>query len=621
MSKKRATIFVFYDKKGIVDEYVLHLIRGLLTVSERIIIVCNGLLGDVGRESLGKLTDDIIVRENKGYDAWAFRAGMEHIGWEHLSDYDELILANDSVYGPLYPFTDMFEEMDGRNVDFWGIIKHAETEDKSGITKNKLYYEHIQSYFYVLSKKLLAHQGFRKYWENLRDFRSWDETVSLHETGLTKYYADLGFSWDVYVSTDGELRDYADTSLVLMMPFELIRDYKCPIIKRKCFSEDYGVLHRATLGDGTKKAFDYIQRHTDYDVNLIWDNLLRTVSLRSIKDALHLNYILPKDRGTVLLSPPSSPNSAVFAHITYEDQIEFCENYLHSVTPDTDVFVTTLSESMNERILTAYRNLPCRNLKVVTLPKTHKGRDVAALWVALRLYITNYDYVCFVHNKKSAQDKPLTIGRGFAQRCFENTLASPEYVANLLSLFENNPRLGMLFPPPVIHGLYRYNITNMWGLNYQNTLDLAEKLGIDVPISDEADPVFPTGGMFWFRTKALKKMAAHEWDYSDFPDEPMPVDGSLGHAFERIYTFAAQSEGYYSAWVMTDDFADAEITSLSYLYAHVQTLLSMSLWRRILLGVVKRLRRYPGIYVVARFFYRIPKAFFGIFRSSRSSHR
>jgi len=631
MSKNRVTIFVCYDKSGIIDGYVLELLRGLKTVSERIVTVCNGILGDAGRVALSEFSDDIIVRENKGYDAWAFRAGMEFIGWEHLSEYDELILANDSVYGPLYPFADMFDEMDSRNVDFWGITKHAETEDESGITKNKIYYEHIQSYFYVHSKKLLAHPEFRNYWENLEDFRSWDETVSLHETRLTKHYADLGFTWDAYVKTDGELRGYADTSLVLMMPYELIKDCKCPIIKRKCFSEDFGVLYAATLGDSTKNAFDYISRHTDYDVNLIWDNLLRTVSLRSIKDTLHFNYILPKDYllparqgdGSSVLPenevspkrqmnrpPVSSPKAAVFAHVTYEDQIAFCEHYLSSVTPDTDVYVTTLSENTREQILKQYSTLPCKSLNVITLPDSHKGRDVAALWVVLKPYMASYDYICFVHNKKSTQDKPLTIGRGFAQRCFENTLASRDYVANLLSLFENNPRLGMAFPPPVIHGLYRYNITNMWGLNFQNTLDLAERLGLDVPIYNKSDPVFPTGGMFWFRTKALKKLIEHEWVYSDFPDEPLPVDGSFGHAFERIYTFAAQSEGYYSAWVMTDDFASNEITALSYLHSHLQTILSVTLKERIVYAIVKRLRRFPGLYVAARFLYRPLKAIF-----------
>jgi hypothetical protein len=65
---------------------------------------------------------------------------------------------------------------------------------------------------------------------------------------------------------------------------------------------------------------------------------------------------------------------------------------------------------------------------------------------------------------------------------------------------------------------------------------------------------------------------------------------------------------------MTDDFTRSEITSLSYLYSHLQTFMSLTLWKRFTEAIVKRLRRYPGLYVVARFFYRIPKGIIGLFR-------
>jgi rhamnosyltransferase len=167
-------------------------------------------------------------------------------------------------------------------------------------------------------------------------------------------------------------------------------------------------------------------------------------------------------------------------------------------------------------------------------------------------------------------------------------------------LFEDSPRLGLIFPPPVIHGLYQENVTNFWGINYKNTIELASRLGINVPIDNDNDPLFPAGGMFWFRQKALKKIYDYDWKYGDFPDEPLPVDGSLGHAFERVYCYAAQSEGYYSAWAMTDSFTSEEITSLSYLLAKAQR----SIKRRIFDYVLKKLRRYPWAYDSLRRMYR-----------------
>lgn len=43
----------------------------------------------------------------------------------------------------------------------------------------------------------------------------------------------------------------------------------------------------------------------------------------------------------------------------------------------------------------------------------NRGRDVSALLVATKKFIMNYDYVCFMHDKKVTQLKPETIGYGF----------------------------------------------------------------------------------------------------------------------------------------------------------------------------------------------------------------
>ena len=41
--------------------------------------------------------------------------------------------------------------------------------------------------------------------------------------------------------------------------------------------------------------YEYLRRETNYDVNLIWDNLLRTVNMWDLKERMQLNYILPSD--------------------------------------------------------------------------------------------------------------------------------------------------------------------------------------------------------------------------------------------------------------------------------------------------------------------------------------
>jgi len=601
--KKRAAIFAFYDKAGIVDRYVIYLLRELLKVVDKLVIVCNGELSDAGRKVFNELTEDVLTRENEGFDAWAIKTGLEYIGWDKLKQYDELVLLNDTVYGPIYPFEIMFDEMNKRNLDFWGITKHGEYHDPYGLTKKGIFPEHIQSYFIAIDKNMFSHPEYQNYWSDLRKFKSWKETVALHEVQFTKHFAELGFKWDVYISPDKELSDYSDVSLILQMAYELVKNRKCPVIKRKSFSIDYGNFFLFTLGTSNRKAYDYIREYTDYDTDMIWENILRTSRLKDIKDNFHLNYTLPKKYIKDKTVSLDAVNTALFAHLTYEDQVEFCAAYASSIVDNADVYITTNSEHMSGKLDERFRSIKCKNLRIDVLPEESKGRDVGALWVTLRPYMERYDYICFMHNKKSSQDKPMTVGRGFAERCLENTLASKDYVANILGLFETEPRMGMLFPPPVIHGVYQFHITNFWGLNYGNTVKLADKLNINVPIDNNADPLFPSGGMFWFRPKALKKLVDYDWQFDDFPDEPLPVDGSLGHAFERLYCYAAQSEGFYSAWVMTDEFTSSEITSLSYLLAKSKT----SIMHRILDYTATNLRRYPRLFVILRRVYR----FFG----------
>ncbi|MCL2424842.1 MAG: rhamnan synthesis F family protein [Oscillospiraceae bacterium] len=611
MNKNRAAIYVFYDKGGIVDSYIIFMLQALKVVCNKLVVVCNGQVNDEGRELLESVASDVVVRENEGFDAWAYKTGMEYIGWNNLEQYDELVLMNDTVFGPIYPFQIMFDEMGKKNLDFWGITKHGECANYNGLTRDGMFPEHIQTYFLTISNTLLTNSKFKEYWDNLRTLKSWNETVSFIESQLTKHFADLGFSWDVYVNTDKDMPEFSDVSLIQLMPYELIRDYKCPIIKRKNFSIEYLHFLAFSIGNSVKKAFDYIRYSTTYDTDLIWDHILRTADLRHIKDNLHLNYVLPDNylmsykHG--LPAPVNhkdeavSAKVAIFAHITYEDQIDFCMSYISSAIEFADIYITTLAEKTKKSIQERFNNIEHNELKIIVMPENSKGRDVGALWVMLKPYMENYDYICWMHNKKSPQDKPLTIGRGFAQRCFENMLASKDYVHNLIDVFNENPRLGMLFSPPVIHGPYRLLISNLWGVNYQNTLELAKKLGINVPIEGAIDPIFPAGGMFWFRPKALKKLVDYDWKYEEFPDEPLPVDGSLGHAIERIYCFAAQSEGYYSGWVVTEDFSVTDTTSLWYLLTRHQL---HSPWGLLKRNMVEGLKKRQRLYVFLRNIYR-----------------
>ena len=94
--------------------------------------------------------------------------------------------------------------------------------------------------------------------------------------------------------------------------------------------------------------------------------------------------------------------------------------------------------------------------------------------------------------------------------------------------------------------------------------ELAEELGITVPISESKPPVAPFGTMFWFRPAAMKPLYSKKWEYTDFPPEPNGIDDTILHAIERIYPFVVQQSGYYPGIVMSDYFAQIEYGNLKY---------------------------------------------------------
>ena len=100
---KRLGIYFFFDKDGIVDKYVDYVLEDLTKHVDKLIVVCNGQLNEQGRKTFEKFTGNIIVRENKGFDVWAYKTAIDSEGWNKLIEYDEIILMNYTIMGPVYP--------------------------------------------------------------------------------------------------------------------------------------------------------------------------------------------------------------------------------------------------------------------------------------------------------------------------------------------------------------------------------------------------------------------------------------------------------------------------------------------------------------------------------------
>jgi len=96
-----------------------------------------------------------------------------------------------------------------------------------------------------------------------------------------------------------------------------------------------------------------------------------------------------------------------------------------------------------------------------------------------------------------------------------------------------NANLGMVFADdPNVVG---------WDANRPYANWFSEKLGIT---SLPENITFPIGTMFWARTEALRSLIDLGLTWEDYPEEPLPYDGSILHALERLFPTIIQAQGF-----------------------------------------------------------------------------
>ena len=558
---KRLLIYSFYDKSGIIDRYVTMVIKDLKRNVSRTVFVSNGKLADKQSEKLEGIVDKILERENEGPDVWAYKQALEGEGFDSLSQYDEVILMNSSLMGPVESTDRMFSDMSSKDLDFWGLSKFHEVEEaQANAFSGRNNSEYIQPHFIVARKGLLSSEYFEKYWRNMPDIETQVDSARTYETGFTERFRKLGFKYDVYVNTDS-IAAYSN-SPINYMPVEMIKEYHCPYFKKELFFDSYNKVLEFTTGQIASDLMEYLKSNTKYDTNLIWDNILRCYDMIDIKNCLSLNYILPSDRRNDS-GDAGHKKVALIYHSHFPELIDDTVRYVNNMPEYADIYITANTDENIALLKERFKNHKFNKLEII--PKINRGRDVSSMLVAAKDFIMDYDFVCAAHDKKVKHVKPLTVGQGFAYICLENVLGTENYVHNIIDLFEKNPRLGLLTPPPPINGTYFAGAGAGWGPNFEIAYVLAKKLGLHVPMSEEHDPIAPIGSTFWFRPAGMKKMFAADWKYDDFPEEPIRDDGTILHAIERLHGFIEQDAGYYCAWGMTDYSSSVYMTALNYM--------------------------------------------------------
>lgn len=170
----RVALFIHYDRRGDVQAFVRSYLEGLREAGCDILFVTNsGRLTPDAVAYLQTICAGLLIRRNIGYDFGAMREGLEHFGLPHANT-EMLVIANDSVYGPIQPLGPILDGIDFNRADLWGA------------TESWQHYYHLQSYFVVAGPAALRHPAWGDFWRRVRPVASKTWIITQYEVGLTR---------------------------------------------------------------------------------------------------------------------------------------------------------------------------------------------------------------------------------------------------------------------------------------------------------------------------------------------------------------------------------------------------------------------------------------------------
>lgn len=220
---KVVSVFASYSGNGLIDDYVVYLLKGLKEISDYIILVADNPIYSLELEKIKDIVNSCLFKRHEEYDFGSYKYGFKWLN-EHniLQEEDDLLFMNDSNYGPLYPLNNVLLKYRNANVDFYGL----------SLSTTPI--EHIQSFFYIFNRKVYSSKEFSIFLENVRHELSAANVVYNYEMRFTRFLSDGGFKYATYVTRDSLLKSVKNGKVIpTKYSKTLIEEFDYPLIKIK----------------------------------------------------------------------------------------------------------------------------------------------------------------------------------------------------------------------------------------------------------------------------------------------------------------------------------------------------------------------------------------------------
>lgn len=240
--------------------------------------------------------------------------------------------------------------------------------------------------------------------------------------------------------------------------------------------------------------------------------------------------------GTRTAESDSSPTgrSALHIHIHYTEDLPQLIKRLKGTKLKPHIYISTTSKE-NEQKIIAMMSRSGIEVKKISI-YANRGRDIGPFLSGFLPEIKDgYEIIGHIHLKKSLHSGTHAV-RDWNHFLFENAIGGKHLMLDLIvERMLQDQSIGIIYPDdPNIYD---------WGDNYIPAYDLAKKMGISIQHEREKFN-FPAGSFFWMRPAAFKPLLDLNLRWDDYPEEPLPVDGTMLHGLERLFGIIPVQTGY-----------------------------------------------------------------------------
>lgn len=194
LMNKRLFLFASYDKENKISDELLYYLNSLSDIGDVVFIMDN----PVEEEELNKIKkiNNILYfrcEKHGEYDFGSYKRGYEWAKSNNiLKNYDWIYFVNDSVYMLSSPERKILY-LENQNTDFNGMYSYRAVNTP----------EHVQSWFFGISKKIVQEKFFQDFIENITKQNSKVDIIYKYEIGLSQLLLRNGYKYSSLLSGEG----------------------------------------------------------------------------------------------------------------------------------------------------------------------------------------------------------------------------------------------------------------------------------------------------------------------------------------------------------------------------------------------------------------------------------